>query len=74
MTATTIPGCATCTETGRRGTCAPLRCYCGHPTCHAFASFVPRRQPFANVHQLTTARPTSSAWDDREGSTWIDDM
>lgn len=34
------PPCSTCVEVGRRGYCAPGRCYCGHETCHGFASFV----------------------------------
>ena len=64
--------CQTCTETSRRGYCAPLRCYCGHDTCHAFASWQPRRDPFQNVQPLPVR--TSSAWDDREESTWIDKL
>jgi len=62
--------CATCTTTGRRGYCAPFRCYCGHKSCHAFASFVPR------IARAFTARPSrkSTAWADREESTWIDKL
>lgn len=28
--------CRTCTERGRRGYCAPARCYCAHETCHGW--------------------------------------
>ena len=28
--------CTTCTH----GYCAPLRCYCGHPTCTAYPSYI----------------------------------
>jgi hypothetical protein len=62
--------CQTCTDTGRRGSCAPLRCYCGHESCHAFASWQPRTVP--NVTSLPTR--ASSAWAEREESTWIDSM
>jgi hypothetical protein len=44
--------CTACAETGRRGYCAPLRCYCGHEQCPAFVSYVPRRDPLKNVHTL----------------------
>jgi hypothetical protein len=64
--------CAECTTTGRRGYCAPLRCYCGHDTCHAFASWQPRAVPLANVQTLPVR--ASSAWADREESTWIDKL
>lgn len=63
--------CATCSDIGRRGYCAPLRCYCAHKSCHAFASWAPLSRP--NVTDITTRR-TSAAWDQREGSTWIDSM
>lgn len=39
MTRATCPTCAT---VGRRGYCAPSRCYCGHRECHAYATWVPR--------------------------------
>ena len=34
--------CETCDAEGRRGYCCPGRCYCGHESCHAFASWTPR--------------------------------
>ena len=32
--------CRMCDRDGRGRYCAPNRCYCGHWTCHAFASWV----------------------------------
>lgn len=53
------------------GYCAPLRCYCGHPQCPAFRSYVELEQP----KTPTTVRPaTSTAWDDRDSPTWIDNL
>ena len=66
-----IPGCATCTEVERKGCCAPLRCYCGHDTCHAFASWTPL-QPL-NVTDISKPKK-GSAWAEREESTWIDKL
>ena len=63
--------CATCAADGRKGYCAPLRCYCGHKTCHAFASWAPLAKP--NVTSIPTAT-TSTTWADREDSTWIDKL
>ena len=63
--------CSTCTERSRRGYCAPNRCYCGHESCYAFASWQPR--PELNV-SFIEPKATSSAWANREGSTWIDKM
>lgn len=65
------PGCTTCTEVGRKGCCAPLRCYCGHDTCHAFASWTPL-QPL-NVTDISKPKK-GSAWAEREESTWIDKL
>ena len=67
-----IPGCATCTEVGRKGCCAPLRCYCGHESCHAFASWTPL-QPL-NVTHIGKSTPARNLWDNREDSTWIDKL
>ena len=66
-----MSACQTCREEQPASSryCAPKRCYCGHPTCHAFVSYEePTR---INVASLPT-RVTSTAWDDREESTWID--
>lgn len=63
--------------------CAPARCYCGHPECDAFATFVrhvqPRTEKNGPVYDDTTAAAPvpvvePSAWDDREGPTWIDNL
>ena len=64
-------GCDACTRDGRRGYCAPLRCYCGHKDCHAAASFFEPAPP-----DLSTLRevPTSTSWANRKDSTWIDQM
>lgn len=32
--------CATCKALDMPGYCAPKRCYCGHLTCHAYASWL----------------------------------
>ena len=64
--------CQTCTETDRRGYCAPFRCYCGHKTCHAFASFVPRITRAINAKSPRSRK--STRWADREESTWIDKL
>lgn len=31
--------CDECDADGRRRYCAPARCYCGHPSCHAYESW-----------------------------------
>ena len=62
--------CQTCTEEGRKGYCAPLRCYCGHEDCHAFQSW---HEPVAPDITLREVAKTS-AWTNREEPTWIDQM
>ena len=62
--------CAECASEGRRGYCAPLRCYCAHDTCHARESYVELRAP--DLDSISDA--TSTTWASREGSTWIDRM
>jgi len=68
--------CPTCdadpsTAPGRY--CSPLACRCGHPACPAAASWVPREGQARVIH-LPEPRTTSSAWANREESTWIDKM
>lgn len=71
----TAPECATCAETGRKGACARLRCYCGHETCWAFASWAPLPPRGSIASTPAPARaPKRSAWDDRKDSTWIDQL
>ena len=59
--------------------CPRFACVCGHPTCPAFMSYVPRREPEPlpdNVIHLTS-HPTEhqpSAWDQRDTPTWIDNL
>ena len=36
--------CKTCFRTGKAIYCAPKACYCGHPDCHAYDSYIPRRR------------------------------
>lgn len=65
--------CQTCDTTGRRGYCAPARCYCGHPDCHAHESFIDLAAvPLAEVPAVKPRGRLS--WDDREGPTWIDSL
>lgn len=67
------PECATCHTNGRRGYCALGRCYCGHPTCAAFASWT--ELPDISGDAPVPHRPRlASAWDAREGATWIDKL
>ena len=48
-------------------------CRCGHESCPAFALWVPREGQARVIH-LPEPRTSSSAWADREESTWIDKM
>jgi len=52
----------------------PLRCYCGHDTCHAFASWEPL--PVSNVTPIAKATAAhADSWANREeGSSWIDKL
>lgn len=63
--------CATCTDLDRRGYCAPLRCYCGHDTCHAAASY----ETPAPLN-VTSIKPPderlAQSWAQREEPTWLD--
>ena len=70
----TITHCQTCADaTGTQRYCAPKACYCGHPDCYAFASYVELRP--LNV---TSIKPRDdrmkSAWDDRGEGSWIDGL
>ena len=67
--------CAPCGTAGRKGYCAPGRCYCGHTDCPAFASFVDvRALPVPDVAPTKTTGRQKSSWDNREGETWIDQL
>ena len=68
MTGWACPECARLTWPGY---CAPRRCYCGHPECHAYPSWQTLRQ----LHAVPDVPETrSTAWTDREDDTWIDRM
>lgn len=64
--------CQTCANAERKGYCAPGRCYCGHPTCHAFASWT--ELPALPDAPIPAKPARASSWDTREESTWIDQL
>lgn len=64
--------CQSCTDAGRKGYCALGRCYCGHGDCRAAESWVPLPALTGTAPAGETTKPTGSAWDNREGATWID--
>ena len=73
METSTEWSCSTCATSGRRGYCAPLRCYCGHETCHAFVSW--QALPEASSDATATPMRDGRAWAAREeGSSWIDKL
>ena len=52
--------------------CAPAGCYCGHPECPAFPSYIPRRA-LSSVALLRGAdERMAKSWSDREEPTWLD--
>ena len=65
--------CQTCSDTDRRGYCAPAACYCGHEACYAFASYVPLKAINVTVIKPRDDR-MKSAWDNREERSWIDGL
>lgn len=66
--------CQSCAEVARKGYCALGRCYCGHETCHAFASWV-ELPALTDIAPAPRKAPTrASSWDTREESTWIDQL
>jgi len=71
--AQTCPTCAANPKAAPSRYCASLACRCGHPACPAFASWVPREGQARVIH-LPEPRTASSAWANREESTWIDKM
>lgn len=60
--------CASCASAGRRGYCALGRCYCGHSSCEAFASWYELPAPTSD------ATSTSATWTEREEATWLDKL
>lgn len=64
--------CQTCATNGRRGYCAPLRCYCGHKTCHAFASWSSLKTPTLTL--VGERKKNTKRWDERGDNSWIDKL
>jgi len=57
--------------------CASLACRCGHATCTAAASWVPRegQARAINLPEPRATPASASAWGSREeGSSWIDKL
>lgn len=71
---TTVDYCTACHEAGKHGHCAPLRCYCGHPECHAYASWKPRTKtaPVVKPTRNNANDRQAQSWADREEPTWLD--
>ena len=63
--------CPECITAGRRGYCAPKRCYCGHDSCHAKDSFVSNTKP--TLDNVVTLPTKTEHWDNRDSS-WIDKL
>ncbi|GGL27533.1 hypothetical protein GCM10012283_07150 [Phycicoccus endophyticus] len=73
------PECATDPKAARGRYCPRFACLCGHQSCPAFESYIPRRPPEPlpdNVIHLTSYRDKHppSAWDQRDEPTWIDNL
>ena len=61
--------CTECTF----GYCAPNRCYCGHPECNAYHSYVdPYKEPLKT--QGIDASHHKKSWNNRGESTWLDKL
>jgi hypothetical protein len=67
----TIHQCPACVAAGERGSCARLRCYCGHQACPAFASYYKPEPVAAPVVRQADERMARS-WAEREEPTWLD--
>lgn len=59
--------CPACAFTGRRGYCAPRRCYCGHSTCHAAGWWRPLPSIEAALEALTKPRHSLEWLAERDG-------
>ena len=63
--------CPICKAEGERGSCARLRCYCGHPECWAFDSYYkPEAAAVATVR--APDKRMAQSWAEREEPTWLD--
>ena len=69
--ASPIIQCPTCAKSGERGSCARLRCYCGHEECWAFDSYFKPETIAAPTVRKADERMARS-WAEREEPTWLD--
>lgn len=66
--------CGTCAETtGTKRYCAPLRCYCAHEDCYAFASYRKSQMPTLTNVKAADSRMAKS-WAERGEGSWIDGL
>lgn len=63
--------CKACHNLGKFGYCARLRCYCGHPECHAADSYY-TLEPLSNIIVSAPDERMAKSWKEREGPTWLD--
>jgi hypothetical protein len=63
--------CPTCQSEGERGSCARLRCYCGHSGCYAFDSYF-KPEPAAVATVRAPDKRMAQSWAEREEPTWLD--
>lgn len=63
--------CPVCTNAGQQGSCARLRCYCGHSECWAFDSYYKPVATSLTVAPKADERMAKS-WAEREEPTWLD--
>lgn len=71
---TASTACDACAVANRAGYCAPLRCYCGHSSCSAYASYARAASPIRGFAKAGKTHQAHSAWDTREEETWIDQL
>lgn len=66
-----LNGCIDCAAEGQMGSCARLRCYCGHVTCWAYDSYYKPEAPTTVTVRKADERMAQS-WAEREEPTWLD--
>lgn len=68
--------CPVCKSKGEQGSCARLRCYCGHQECWAFDSYYDARErkpePFISAVVRPPDTRMAQSWAEREEPTWLD--
>lgn len=64
--------CPTCVNQGERGSCARLRCYCGHKECWAYDSYYDARATTTTAAVRKTDERMAKSWAEREEPTWLD--